>query len=261
MPTGWYWQEDGIEQGPISFQELVSLVREVKLDELDLVRPEYAREWQPAYRIVGLYHMAGRVAREPVPESTLPDSTGYADAIESNEVDETLTDASGQDLDTWLQQSSLEDATTAGPGTKLSRIADAYQMDAEAAREMFSKDESAIQAAINAASEHLDRRKPVRSVLRWASYLKPSDSVLRQFFRIAMGIMLGSVVIIGIHHWSQTELQRYPDPQLMQAQIQLFPFWGPATGWEYWFLLIDTGLIAGLVGYITAKLVETVTVD
>jgi hypothetical protein len=64
MATQWHYQSDGQELGPVSFRELVELVRTGALTEGDLVRPSWKSDWQHADTVVGLFHMAGKSADE-----------------------------------------------------------------------------------------------------------------------------------------------------------------------------------------------------
>lgn len=72
MATDWYWLEQNEEKGPVTFRDLALMVQEHVLNEDDLVRPHYARDWEKAYRVVGLFYMAKRVA-VPLPEEPAPD--------------------------------------------------------------------------------------------------------------------------------------------------------------------------------------------
>ena len=60
MATQWYWLAGEMESGPVSFPELTAMIREHTLNEDDLVRPQYSKEWQTTDTVVGLYHMAQR---------------------------------------------------------------------------------------------------------------------------------------------------------------------------------------------------------
>lgn len=71
MATNWYWLEQNEEKGPVTFGDLALMVREHVLNEDDLVRPHYSRDWEKAYRVVGLFYMAKRVAA-PRPEESAP---------------------------------------------------------------------------------------------------------------------------------------------------------------------------------------------
>lgn len=60
MATRWYYSEFGLEFGPVSFSELVRLVREGELREDDLVRSTDEMDWRPAESVTGLFHLARR---------------------------------------------------------------------------------------------------------------------------------------------------------------------------------------------------------
>ncbi|MBC8117599.1 MAG: DUF4339 domain-containing protein, partial [Candidatus Saccharimonas sp.] len=84
MATQWYWRAEEMTCGPVSFQELVGMVRDRALDEDDLVRPDYTQEWQTTDTVVGLFYMARRtpVPREVAPDavSVIPNGDGLDDA-------------------------------------------------------------------------------------------------------------------------------------------------------------------------------------
>jgi len=62
MATQWHYQTGGEELGPVSFRELIELVRSGTVTESDLVRSSWKPDWQRADSVVGLFHMAGRSA-------------------------------------------------------------------------------------------------------------------------------------------------------------------------------------------------------
>lgn len=64
MAQQWYFRAHDQEFGPITFRELVELVRAGVVDEGDPVRSSWRTEWQSAVTVVGLFHMAGRPAEE-----------------------------------------------------------------------------------------------------------------------------------------------------------------------------------------------------
>ncbi len=86
MATRWYWRVSELEMGPVSFLELTTMVREHLLNEDDLVRPEYSKDWQATDSVVGLYYMASRipVARPP--------------AVRTEVVQELAVEGGGDDL-------------------------------------------------------------------------------------------------------------------------------------------------------------------
>ncbi|MFN0054836.1 MAG: DUF4339 domain-containing protein [Planctomycetales bacterium] len=55
MTQEWFWQTQGETYGPLSTDELESLVRRGKIDDGDLIRLGGTDEWQPAARIKALF--------------------------------------------------------------------------------------------------------------------------------------------------------------------------------------------------------------
>jgi hypothetical protein len=96
MATQWYYQNAGEECGPVAFRDLVELVRAGTITETDLVRSSWKAEWQRAYSVVGLFHMAGRSAEEldqlyrpalpSAPEPVVDDAPADLAALDNNEV-------------------------------------------------------------------------------------------------------------------------------------------------------------------------------
>ena len=60
MAVQYHYQKRGKVFGPVSFRELVSLVRDAELSTDDLVQADWEKRWIPAATVVGLFHMAGR---------------------------------------------------------------------------------------------------------------------------------------------------------------------------------------------------------
>ena len=77
MATHYFWKADDEVHGPVSFQELVDLVRDLHINEDHLIRADYLKNWQTADTVVGLFYMAKRTpvpraepVTEPQPESS-----------------------------------------------------------------------------------------------------------------------------------------------------------------------------------------------
>ena len=51
--------------------------------------------------------------------------------------------------------------------------------------------------------------------------------------------------------------QRFPDPQALAQGIRQFPLWGACRPSEFLFLLLDAIAISGLLGYISARGLES----
>jgi hypothetical protein len=73
MASRWYCRAFDQERGPISFQELVEMVREGTLTGDDRVRRESSKEWTRAREVIGLFRAAQMEAagtKTPEPEPT-----------------------------------------------------------------------------------------------------------------------------------------------------------------------------------------------
>ncbi|MDB5347798.1 MAG: hypothetical protein JWP89_6175 [Schlesneria sp.] len=107
MATRWYWRDAEGVNGPISFQELAAMIRDRALNEDDLVRPHYSKEWQTADSVVGLYYMAHRVptirdlpvdtADEPVVPSSKEVLSKFSPALSLEEASRTHFGTSSRD--------------------------------------------------------------------------------------------------------------------------------------------------------------------
>ncbi|WP_417383430.1 DUF4339 domain-containing protein [Gimesia sp.] len=98
MATNWHYKQSDQEVGPVTFRQLVEMVREEQLLPETMVRPDYMDEWQRADSVVGLFHMA---RRDP---ATLP-----AVNHSINESDDTFADV--DDLDAFLEESAKPEGT------------------------------------------------------------------------------------------------------------------------------------------------------
>lgn len=71
MATSWYLKSFEDEFGPISFSELVELVRNGTVVEDDLLRPAQGDQFQRAHSVIGLFYMA---RRPPANSASAPSS-------------------------------------------------------------------------------------------------------------------------------------------------------------------------------------------
>jgi len=58
MASQWYCQVLGEQMGPLSWSDLVDLVRLGTVGETDLVRREGQTAWEPAEKVIGLFRAA-----------------------------------------------------------------------------------------------------------------------------------------------------------------------------------------------------------
>jgi len=262
MATQWYWREGDVDRGPVSFRELVAMVRDRALVEEALVRPHYLPEWQEAASVVGLFYMAGRAdalarweqerhleesARLEVEKAAERDDS-RSEPINVGDIDEMLGVAeslSESDFDTeepaWQRRLREVDAQ---------RKLEEGERHEELVAERFQQlKENAIAAAVaNAELKEATKRK------RWKWSVVSLHEMFGSSLPWVLSIVAANLVAIGILAWSDTEALRYPDRQAAVAGSRIFPMWGECPAGEYMFLLVDTMLITGVIGYFGGRL-------
>jgi hypothetical protein len=71
MASEWYCKVLGREIGPVTFQDLVNMVRAGTLSEEDRVRRRGSRDWTAAREVIGLFRAAQKQQAEPVPSQAV----------------------------------------------------------------------------------------------------------------------------------------------------------------------------------------------
>jgi hypothetical protein len=107
MASQWYLKTDDSETGPISFADLVELVRSEDVSHSDLVRPEWKSEWQRADNVVGLFYQARRSPIPVAPPEAPPVESADQSVLESEDLppfEESPPPPSPNQQPAWLQQ-------------------------------------------------------------------------------------------------------------------------------------------------------------
>lgn len=284
MATQWYWRDRDTEDahGPISFLDLVSLVRDHQLDEDDLVRPHYSRDWQTTDTVVGLYPMAQRIPtpRQPAPPTecapSSPEEQVYLRTYRLDEVtrsnDSTrpagefsATDGSVmgmEDLEAMLAAvPNADDADTAAGGVGSVEPGEGWSGPA-----YTGGGSSAWDSVMQAAVDHVDSRadahdalavpKGWRGILFRIRRLVTHPEASRHLFRMAIVV----ACCVGFGYWaveySAYEMSRFPSRELMQQNLRFFPLVGTCEVTDYWALLGLTVILLGAVAYRGAMEVE-----
>ena len=266
MATEWYWREAEIDKGPVSFRDLVTMVRDQILTENDPVRPHYSSDWQEAGSVVGLFHMAGRgevLARweEERRQAELArlELQGVAESIEGSRESISLDDIEGM---LSFAQSMPESEE---PIWRV-RLREIDELRAEEERE--SHDELVAgqfqdlkDQAIAAAIAKMDSKEAVeKKRWRWSiSGEGGSREILRRGFQWGLTIVVANLAAVGILSWSKTESMRFPNLQTAASRMQNFPMWGECTPGVYAFLLIDAVLIAAILAYAGSRFLVSLT--
>lgn len=260
MATEWYWLTQNQEKGPVSFRELAQMVQEHVLNEDDLIRPHYSREWQTADRIVGLFYMARRIPREwPEPEES-------GDEFVSARVDEKLGPqvpemAAGDELEAWFREQLAATPVRGivGAGEEVDGQPDSFQVSSDGS--LPRGDSGSWQSAVDAAVSRFDGRHNRQKTCRKSLSERVSAATLRTVFRLGLSLVAMNATILAILSWSAAEAQRHPDQRTLAHQIRQFPGWGPSSPGEFNFLLVDAAVIAAVAGYGGARALEAMTDD
>lgn len=285
MATQWYWREreTQAEKGPISFQDLVGLVRDHHLDEEDLVRPHYTREWQTTDSVVGLYPMAQRI---PVPRDPEPIVDCSANSAESDPVhvrtyrlDEVTHDEASRagaltasvgegsvigmdDLEAMLaavpENDSDSESQTSwnGPGGSSSEMG--YISGAGSSGNW----DSIMQAAVDHVDARADHHEQVEAPRGWRGRLNAflrlvsHPEAARQLFRLAVAIACCVVFGFWAVNYSAYEMSRFPSREMVQQDLRFFPFIGTCEATDYWALLCLSAVALGALAYRGAMEVE-----
>jgi len=285
MATQWYWREreTQAEKGPISFQDLVGLVRDHHLDEDDLVRPHYTRTWQTTDSVVGLYPMAQRI---PVPRDPEPVADSSTDPAESDPVhvrryrlDEVTHDedaaagalaaSSGggsvigmDDLEAMLAAVPENETDGAippswnGPGGSGSEAGYAYGGGSS------GNWDSIMQAAVDHVDARAEHHEQVESPRGWRGRLiairrlVSHPEAARQLFRLAVAIACCVAFGYWAVNYSAYEMSRFPSREMVQQDLRFFPFIGTCEASDYWALLCLSAVALGALAYRGAMEVE-----
>ncbi len=274
MATQWYFELGDDEMGPVSFQDLVDLVRAGVLSEDAMVRASWKTTAQRANSVIGLIYMAQRPAAtpdapaavsSPEPVAAAPDQP--ADGIEPPRPEwlERLLEM-GPALhvthaETYVTQPDTEPNSTGVADDPFSDTSIPPEPDADqpsvaddlAARNLTaSGNSSAWTSTMEAALSQVDSRRPTTtqrrrgrlwqacaamgSVLRQAAQ---SREFIAQAFRIGSAIVVANLAAFGIDSWSQRQALRFPTrPGQTQAATSEFPLIGKCSSTEYTVLVV-----------------------
>ena len=256
MATRWHYQRFDAPTAPVAFDELVRLVRDGQLGTEDLVREEWNPEWRPAALAVGLFHMAGRQDLFDQWEAARIEAARLAQEEREAAIRRPEEGSSGDpDEPLWARRlRQLEAERQAGLAEDAQLLAE--ELAGQAVRIEFDE---ALQAALVDLEAREAALNPTR-LQRWAGrFITPR--ALHSLFRWSLTIAIPAVVAWQIVDWSALQKQRYPDRRAETSAQRLFPFWGRCEQEMYYFLLADTALLAGVVSYGAARILESFAED
>lgn len=258
MASSFRYLQAGKQHGPVSFRELVQLVRSELIQPDDLVMADWQSEWKPAVELVGLFHTAGRddvlikwEAEQREQQRRLIELTGETTELSGETIDELLF-ASEQ-----VQRASL--ATYSGPTDHHQGHHETSRFGQQEERGGLSNEmEATIRDAL-AATEN--KRSPWNHPLTDAATSILSRLSLNHLFRCGMALVAANFAAIAVYSWSETELLRHPDRGITEEAVRIFPVYGRCSDVEYVFLMVDLMLVAGLIGYGMARILELFSDD
>lgn len=257
MATQWFYQDAGEERGPVAFRELIELVRAGTVTETDLVRSSWKAEWQRAYSVVGLFHMAGRSPAElaeaspPPMESLAAEAPADMAALDADDVTERpgwmtrLSSVSGPQNQNMMEIPN--DGTSVSEDSAVSSAGDAGQSPAATVNSTgdlspelagyYSKPTSspgsdAWSSAVDEALARADQKTAGSNppVGRWARLAKCIANPLaamrdmgrsrwiRPAFRLACAIVCANLVAWAVEEWSAAEEIRYPAREITRGR-------------------------------------------
>ncbi|MES2791888.1 MAG: DUF4339 domain-containing protein [Planctomycetota bacterium] len=294
MTNQWYIHVDGDELGPISFKDLVDLVRAGVITEADLVRSFWKETNQRADSVVGLFYLSRQAPVEQVaPEGVLSPAV---DCVAANDEPSGLDSMKRPE---WLQrllelhasqqeiaasrQAAAEGMTAAtlsgGQELELPQISES---EPDSSGQQFldnsaGPDDHIVEVSptswaetMAAALSQVDSRgtaKKQREARNWVVIKRVRETfnsvfgasaTLSNTFRIVCFVATASMVGVGVERWSSKELMRFPARSIQQQnQIRMFPWIGKCTYSEYTLLMMNLMLVSGVSAYGMACFLES----
>lgn len=252
--ASYFYQIDEAELGPVSFRELVKLVREEELGTDHPVRADWETDWHAAASVVGLFHMAGR-------DEVLAHWEAEQRRLEQERIaSERAADLGVDDLDAMLRTADqVQQEYWVDPSLQRLNDPEARKRwrneKAERDQQSRTSEIGNVVAEAVAESEAKDVQKE-RSRF-WTAIF--SRETLKVGVRWICAFSVANFVAWGIMRWTQQEQLRYPDRR--SAPEYVFPLYGTCSQNEYYFLLFDAMILGGFIGYGGVKVLESIADD
>jgi hypothetical protein len=251
MATTYHYRLFETELGPVGFRELVHMVRDGTLGADDLVKADWEADWHPAADVVGLFHMAGRADVLAKWEAETRLQVNAADGVGLDEMPERTESVEAEIETPW--ERDLRDIQSRR------ELADAEKSEAEMGDVDAAHTQQEIRDTISEAVVEFERReaagRPGR-IRRWKEAAF-SSSMMHSIFRWGMAFAAANLIAVGIFSWSEKEALRYPERQQAAVQQQVFPVWGKCSSGEYLLMVAHAMILAGAIGYGTARGLES----
>ncbi|MEZ6061273.1 MAG: DUF4339 domain-containing protein [Planctomycetaceae bacterium] len=251
------YRHSGLECGPVSFRELVLLVAGGELGPDDKVRTDEDRDWKHAIEVPGLFHMAGLA--DVVEAWTAERSGSHPDRACPSEV-----------LDRWADSRAMEPETTRQPHVQAcphehGSAESLTESDSESDSTDHPKHPDSMVAAVAAETlESIDHRVSSRlRRTRFFDWIERAFSGANQWLllRILSVLLAANVAAFGLLKWSETEAQRHPDESQLTSGMRNFPLFGKCSAGQFFFLTVNSMLLAGAAGFAAARGLEAIADD
>lgn len=255
MATTYRYRLFDNELGPVGFRDLVRMVRDETLGADDLVKAHWEADWHPAADVVGLFHMAGRADVLEKWEAETRLQANAADGVGLDEIPEPPEPIAEENERPWTRH--LREIRTRR------ELANVEKPEAEDGDVEEAHTQQEIRDTISEAVAEFERReaavRPGR-IRRWKEAAF-SSSTMHSMFRWGMAFAAANLIAVGIFSWSEKEALRYPERQQAAVQQQVFPVWGKCSSGEYLLMVTHAMILAGAIGYGTARGLESFCED
>lgn len=250
MATTYRYRVDQQEQGPVSFQELVQLVRDETLRADSPVMADWQQEWVHAAEVVGLFHTAGR---DDVLEKWEQEQREKRRHTLLSQDDGELT------ADTFAGMISEQESVLSEKEAlrKLDEADAAYLANLRQRVDEHSSiypQDVRIDDSISESIRALDNDEAGKSMSVHFGML--NAGLLHLLFRLTVSLLIANLALYVILQISDYELLRFPSRFQSSETARYFPVYGRCSFWEFVVLMIDAFLVFSVIGYGTARVLE-----
>lgn len=245
----------------MAFRDLVDLVRDDRIRPDDLVRGSWERQWRRASDVIGLFYMAGREDLVASPEATDdgPVGTWCGSGERGAQADPRLEAGQAEPAEeaTWqrrVRELHRQDETAVAEAADATSTAGPPMDFLSAGAAAPSRLSRAVQRAVVHTDER-DRKR--RSRVRWTFGRSASILGAGRVLRCVLSLSAAGLVWLAVADWSHRETIRFPRRSADGVQPYVFPVVGACSRFQYAVLMGDAVLLAGAIGYGTARLLES----
>lgn len=249
MAVQYQYQKLGKVFGPVSFRDLVALVRDAQLSTDDLVQADWEKRWIPAATVVGLFHMAGR--DDVLKQWEMERQAGQEAKACTTEVLEAAPDAYNNGLSSMVEgDGNAVDFPILHQHLRDNAFDDIRQVESDLQQKIrYTLQEAMVQ-------QELGSRRGIVTLL-CQKLTKLSEVALPHALRWGGALLTANLLGWRIVEWSLLEMRTFPIAGESLTFPSHFPLWGECAQSLYLLLLLDSMLLAGVLGYWGIRLLES----